>query len=116
MPVRRVVVATVVAGLAAWILSTHIFAAIDLRRVKIVQSPLAAVGGRVSATTAGFPQVNDLAPPFALIARVRNSSVEDGTFSFAIDGTVVCEQRVRAASVRRVDCEVTSDWSSADQP
>jgi hypothetical protein len=116
MPVRRVVVGTVVAGLAAWILSTHIFAAIDLLRVKIVQSPLAAVDGRVSATTAGFSQVNDLAPPVALIARVRNSSVEDGTFSFAIDGTVVCEQRVRAASVRRVDCEVTSGWSSADQP
>ena len=116
MPVRRVVVATVVAGLAAWILSTHIFAAIDLLRVKVVQSPLAAVDGRVSASTAGFPQVNDLAPPFALIARIRNSTDEDGTFSFAIDGTAVCEPRVPAVSVRRVDCAVARGWTSSDEP
>lgn len=109
--------ATVVAGLAAWILSTHVFAAIDLRRVKIVQAPLAAaVDGQVSATTAGFPQVNDLTPPFALIARIRNSSAEDRTFSFEIDGSSVCNPRVPAASVRRVDCIVTSGWTAADQP
>lgn len=113
MRAPRIVVATVVASVAAWVLSTHIFTAVNLLRVKVVQSPIAAINGRVRTTTSTFPQVNDLVPPFALIAHVRNSSAEVSTFSFAIDETVVCGHRIPAASLRRVDCVVTNEWSKA---
>ena len=60
--------ASVLAGLAALTLSTHVFVAVDRVRVKVLQTPTAATVGLVRATTAAYPQVNVLRPPFALIA------------------------------------------------
>jgi hypothetical protein len=114
MSPSRALGATVAAIGAALVLSTHVFGAISLLRIKVVQSPVSAVDGRLRTTTAGFPQVNDLRPPFALISRIHNQSGEVGSFSFAVDGTVVCNPRVPAGSFRRLDCDVTQGWNPAN--
>ncbi|HEV3057857.1 MAG TPA: hypothetical protein VGY48_06395 [Vicinamibacterales bacterium] len=112
MLLSRVVAAAAAACAAALILSTHAFVAIDLFRIKIVQSPVAADGG-VWTTTIRFPQVNDLRSPLALISRIHNASAETSTFSFAIGGTAICSARVPAGPPRRIDCAVTRELRTA---
>jgi hypothetical protein len=108
----RVAYATLAACAAAYILSTHAFVAIDLLRVKVVQSPVDAANGRVRVTTAGLSEVNALRAPFPLIARIANRSAETGAFVIALDGLVACPASVPAGRTSRVDCVVTRDWSS----
>ena len=111
----RVVRATVLAGLAALTLSTHVFVAIDRVRVKLLQAPTPATAAVVRATTAGFPEVNGLRPPFALIARINSVSAGTSPFSIAVDGAPVCERSVSGGSSRRVDCAVAGEWNSTTE-
>jgi hypothetical protein len=110
---RSVVGAIVLASLAALVLSTHVFVAIDHVRVKVLQAPVAAGSGIVRATTAGLPEVNALRPPFALIARINHDSTGTGTFSIAVDGAPVCERSVAGGNSRRIDCAITGAWNPA---
>lgn len=107
----RIVRATILAGLAALVLSTHVFVAVDLVRAKVLQAPTTATAGLVRATTAGFPEVNALRPPFALIARITNQSAGTSSFSVAVDGVPVCERDVAGGGSRRVDCAVAHEWN-----
>ncbi|HVH26523.1 MAG TPA: hypothetical protein VM818_07190 [Vicinamibacterales bacterium] len=109
----RLLRAVIVAGLAALLLSTHVFVAVDLLRVKIVEAPQRATAGVVSVTTTDFPQVNALSPPFALIARINHQSAETGRFVITADGAAVCERRVAGGRSRRIDCPLTTMWNPA---
>ena len=100
---------------AAWLLSTHVFVAIDRERVKLVQSPVMAVDGRVRVMTDSMPDLERLGPPFALIARVRNQSTSPGIVEVQVDGIHVCERRVPGDVSRRLDCAVTF-WSVGSPP
>jgi len=103
--------ASVLAGLAALTLSTHVFVAVDRVRVKVLQRPIAATVGLVRATTAAYPQVNVLRPPFALIARINSASAGTSRFSITVDGSPVCERDVAGGGSRRVDCAVVGAWN-----
>lgn len=107
----RILRATVLAGLAALTLSTHVFVTVDRTRVKVLQVPTAATAGLVRASTGGFPQVNGLRPPFALIARINSASAGTSPFSIAVDGALVCERDVAGGGSRRVDCAVAGGWN-----
>ena len=107
----RILRALALAGLAALTLSTHVFVAADRVRVKVLEAPTRATAGLVRATTAGFPQVNALRPPFALIARINFHSAGTGPFSIAVDGAPVCERYVAGGGSRRVDCVVAGRWN-----
>jgi hypothetical protein len=109
----RISSALVVAGLAALILQTHVFVAFRPIRAKMVQAPVAATAGEVRVGTAGVRAVEELRPPFALIARIRSSTGEAGLFSITVDGAPVCERRVAAGAARRIDCTVTTGWNPA---
>jgi hypothetical protein len=103
----------VLAGLAALTLSTHVFVAADRIRMKVLQTPTPAIVGLVRVTTAGFPEVNGLRPPFALVARIDFHSAGTGPFSIAVDGSQVCERYVTGGGSRRVDCAVAGEWNPA---
>jgi hypothetical protein len=103
----------VLASLAALTLSTHVFVSVDRVRAKMIQTPTAASAGRVRATTAGFPDVKALRPPFALIARINSASAGTASFSMMVDGSVVCERDVAGGGPRRVDCAVDREWNPA---
>jgi hypothetical protein len=103
--------ASVLAGLAALTLSTHVFVAVDRVRVKVLQTPTAATVGLVRATTAAYPQVKVLRPPFALIARINIASAGTSRFSITVDGSLVCERDVAGGASRRVDCAVVGAWN-----
>src|SRR5580765_7649310 len=103
--------ATVLAGLAALALSTHVFVTVDQIRVIVLQAPATATAGLARATTAGLPAVNALQPPFALIARIHGPTAGTSPFSIAVDGAPVCERFVAAGGSRRVDCAVAGTWN-----
>src|ERR1700704_3794171 len=107
----RILRATVLAGLAALVLFTHVFVDIDRVRVKVLPAPTPATAGLVRATTAGFPEANQLRPPFALIARINGPAAGTSRFSIAVDGAPVCERDVAGGASRRVDCAVAGAWN-----
>jgi hypothetical protein len=108
---RRILRAAILAALAALVLSTHVFVAIDRVRVKVLEAPTPAAAGLVRATTRGFDEANALRPPFALIARINSLSPGTSTFSIAVDGAPVCMRDVADGRTRRVDCAVGGAWS-----
>ena len=105
----RILRAAVLAGLAALVLYTHVFVAVDRLRVKVIQAPTPATAGLVRATTVGFPAANALRPPFALIARITSPGTS--RFSIAIDKAPVCSRDVAGGGTRRVDCTVGGAWN-----
>ena len=113
MRVIRILGALVAAGLAALIFQTHVFVAFRPIRAKVVQAPVRATAGLVRVTTAGFPGVGELRPPFALIARIRSSPGDAGLFAVTVDGAPACDRRVAAGPARRIDCAVTAGWRPA---
>jgi len=107
----RIVRAIVLAGIAALLLATHVFVAIDRVRVNVLEAPTSATAGVVRANTGGFPAANELRPPFALIARINGQSAETGSFTISIDGAPVCKRDVVGGGSRRVDCAVAVPWN-----
>ncbi len=105
--------ATIVATLAALVFETHVFVAFQQVRVKVVQAPVAAASGVVRVTTAGFPRVKELRPPFALIARVKAPGGAASQVAIAVDGLRVCERGVAGGAARRIDCAVDAPWNPA---
>jgi hypothetical protein len=81
----RVIRAAVLTGLAALTLSTHVFVSLDRVRVKVLEASTLPTGGQVRVSTTG-PQVNELRPPFALIARIKTGSGRASAFTIAVDG------------------------------
>jgi len=113
LPPARIFRASVLASLAALMLSTHVFVSVDRVRAKVIQAPTPASAGRVQATTAGIPEVKALRPPFALIARINSATAGTAPFSITVDGSLVCERDVAGGGPRRVDCAVDREWSPA---
>jgi hypothetical protein len=107
----RILRATVLAGLAALTMATHVFVAIDRIRVKVVEAPTAATAAVVRATTVRSPAANELRSPFALIARINSQSAERNSFSISVDGASVCKRDVAGGGSRRVDCAVAGPWN-----
>ena len=107
----RVIWATVLTALAALMLSTHVFVSLDRVRAKVLETPTPPTAGRVRVTTAGFPQVSELRPPFALIARIKSGAGGVSAFTIAVDGQPVCEPSVVGGGTRRVDCAVSGVWT-----
>ncbi len=102
----------VLAGVAALVFHTHVFVEFHPIRAKVAQAPIASTDGIVRVTTAGFPQLRSLRPPFALIARIKTSAAGTERFTFEVNGAPACERRVAGGATRRVDCAV----SGAGQP
>ena len=113
MSAARILRALVFASLAALVFHTHVFVAFHAVRAKVVQAPIQAVDGTVRVTTAGFPQLKGLRPPFALIARITAPSADRLRFRIAFDGSPACEREVAGGASRRVDCAVTAGGGSA---
>jgi 4-amino-4-deoxy-L-arabinose transferase-like glycosyltransferase len=109
----RILRALALATLAALVFHTHVFVAFHAVRAKLLQAPVSAADGSVRVTTAGFPQLKDLRPPFAVIARVRAPSAGSLRIQIAFDGSLVCERDVAGGASRRVDCAVTAGGESA---
>jgi 4-amino-4-deoxy-L-arabinose transferase-like glycosyltransferase len=113
MSAPRILRALALATLAALVFHTHVFVAFRPIRAKVVQTPTAATAGVVRVTTAGFPKLKDLRPPFALIARINAPSAGNHRFQVAFDGSPACERVVVGGRARRVDCAVTAGGGTA---
>ena len=111
----RIAAALALAAFAALVFHTHVFVGLRPIRAKVVQAPVPAVGGVVRVTTAGFPQLRDLRPPFALIARIAAPSGGSSLVRVSYDGAPVCERSVSGGAPRRIDCAVTSGAAAADR-
>src|SRR6185295_5730831 len=85
----------------------------DRIRVKVLPAATPATAGLVHATTADFPEANQLQPPFALIARINGPGAGTSRFSISVDGAPVCERDVAGGGSRRVDCVVAGAWKPA---
>src|SRR5437867_9816560 len=106
--------AAILAGLAALVLATHVFVAIDRARVKLVEAPTTPVAGVVHTSFAGFRDVSRLRPPFALVARIDSRSSGPARFSVTVDDRPICEPAV-SAGLARIDCVVSTTWNPAVQ-
>ena len=113
MSAIRVLRALVFAALAALVFHTHVFVAFRPIRAKVIETPMAAAAGVVRFTTTGFPQLKDLRPPFALIARIKPAALGTGRFQITFDRSPACERVVEGGASRRVDCAVTSGSDAA---
>ena len=109
----RLLRALVFASLAALVFHTHVFVEFHPVRAKVVQAPVPAVDGTVRVTTAGFPQLKGLRPPFALIARIKPSAAGSQRVRISFDGSPACERDVEGGASRRVDCAVTAGEAAA---
>jgi len=108
----RVFRAAVLGALAALVVATRIFVDIDRVRVKLTAGPAAATAGlaRVPAAAADFPDISQLRPPFALIARIDNPTSGNASYTVTVDGERVCDRAV-AGGAHRIDCAVTGAWN-----
>jgi hypothetical protein len=106
----RWVVGPLAATALTAVLATRGYVSIDAIRVRLVTAARAAEAGAVHAGTASRPEVNQLHPPFALIARIDNRSGTASNFTIDVDGERVCDATVEAATSRRIDCDVTRGW------
>jgi 4-amino-4-deoxy-L-arabinose transferase-like glycosyltransferase len=111
--VLRILYALAIAGLASAVWLTHVFVEFHPIRAKVVQAPIPAVDGTVRVTTAGFPQLKGLRPPFALIARIKAPSTDSLRIRIAFDGSPTCERTIAGGASRRVDCAVTAGHGAA---
>lgn len=93
------------------VLASRVFVTFDTVRIKIVQNPIAALEGHVQLSTDQLIGLDQLAPPFAVIARLRHDSPTTGHFEILIDGRVVCSRIARPGATRRVDCAWSGDWN-----
>ena len=109
----RIPCALAFAGLASAVWLTHVFVEFHPIRAKVVQAPIPAVDGIVRVTTAGFPQLKGLRPPFAVIARIKAPSTDSLRIRIAFDGSPTCEHTIAGGASRRVDCAVTSGGETA---
>ena len=109
----RVLRALVFASLAALVFHTHVFVAFHPVRAKVLHAPVASADGLVRVTTTGFPQLESLRPPFALIARIKAPSVGSHRVRISFDGSPACERVVEGGASRRIDCAVTSGTGTA---
>jgi hypothetical protein len=78
-------------------------------RVKLVQTPVAPIGGTVRVDIGPPGSIGQLRPPFAVIARIRNDTATTQRFALNIDGRPVCERSVRGG-IERIDCAGQAGW------
>lgn len=103
---RRALGAGLVA-IALLALSQRVVAGRSHVRLRIVTSALEPVTGRITLPVPdSAPSLAREPAPYAAIWRISNTSASSGVFVFAIDGRPVCERRVQAAAMRRLDCAV----------
>lgn len=100
-----------VTAVVALLMATHVFVAVPLARVKVVEAPLASANGEVRAVLAGS-SAQELPPPFALIGRIDNRG-ETASFTVSIDGTAVCTTTIDKGRSSRFDCSPMRAWSDA---
>ena len=106
--VRRIVLAVLAAVICSWIFATGVFLDFEPIRIRMVREPMPVTDGEARLDIVD-ERANDLRPPFALIARLRNDTDQPLRFSIRVNTHTVCETRVAAFSARRVDCAVR-DW------
>jgi hypothetical protein len=109
----RLLCALAIAGLASAVWLSHVFVEFHPIRAKVVQAPIPAIDGTVRVTTAGFPQLKGLRPPFALIARVKAPTPGSQRVRISFDGSPACERLVAGGASRRVDCDVIAGDGAA---
>jgi len=111
--VRRLLSALLLATAGVLFFSTRVFTGFEPLRIKAVQDPTAATAGRVDLAVA-HDKVGGLQAPWALIARIRNDAPVSQEFVIRLDGASLCSTTLRARSRRRIDCGVTSSWTSTN--
>ncbi len=102
--------AAVIAGVCGLVLATRVFVAFEPHRVKLVETPVASVD-RVVRVTVRDASLDQLHPPFAVIARMGHHSAERQPFSIAVDGRRICDVTVAGGEARRVDCALRGEWT-----
>jgi hypothetical protein len=110
----RIFLAIAVGAFGAWMVSVHVFVAIDRVRVKALPEPVQAVEGAVRVTLSRLKGMTTLRPPLALIARVQREGADQAAVSITIDDVPVCERVVPTGRPRRLDCAVTRWGDSRD--
>jgi hypothetical protein len=110
----RLRIALLIATSLSVVLARSVFVEFDPVRVKLVEAPTAASNGTVQIGTRGFGRIDDLTPPFAIIARVRGDRSTSARYQVHVDGEVVCAPDVAGAESRRVDCALQAGWHRQD--
>ena len=90
------------------------FVEFDPVRVKLVETATTASNGTVQVGTNGFAGIDDLTPPFAIIARIRGDGSTSERYRIQVDGEAVCAPDVAGGRARRVDCVLQAGWRRQD--
>jgi hypothetical protein len=94
------------------VLALRVYTTFDPVRLKLVETPITAVGAAVHVIADERMERFTTTAPLAVIARLSHDSLEVGLFEIHIDGRVVCRPRVRPGAPRRVDCA----WPGESSP
>jgi hypothetical protein len=103
---QPVVMALICAGALCSVFATRVTPTFRSFRLKAVTRTVVPTGGAVIIEVPAFDNAA-VAPPFALVARIRNLSSGPQRFSTTVDDERVCEADVRNGD-HRVDCVATA--------
>ena len=106
----RVVRAVFLAAVFGAIVHAHGFTEFDGIRIKIVRGVEHPAEGVARSRVPRPSRINDLVPPFAVIAEISNDLPDAADFTLRVDDTAVCTRRVPGTSIQRVDCAMTGGW------
>jgi hypothetical protein len=105
---RPALIATALCG----VLATRVFVDITPVRVKVVETAMAAVAGTVHVDAKGAPRIEQLAAPFAVIARIRGGTASPELLTIRMDGQTVCQFAVTGPESERIDCAMPDGWQA----
>ena len=103
--------AALLSGALCVVLATRVTVSFEPWRLKIVQTTIVPLSGKVTVDAVSTPGSPDLEPPLAIIARVQNDSTTSQHFDFEIDGGGVCNPTVPGRASRRLDCTLSKRWA-----
>lgn len=108
---RRLWRALLLAAALSAVLATRVASGFDPLRFKLVQTATVPVHGSVQADLDRLEPARRLAPPFAVIARIRNDSPAPQRFTVLVDNRAVCSRIVpNGGGTHRVDCAAREPW------
>ena len=112
---RRIIVGTLIALFVSTAWLTRAYTDFTPLRFKVVETPIAAASGRVTVTTAAFPDVRTLPPASAVIARIKTDAAPSTSLTIAIDGRDICRRSLGGPGSHRVDCASNAAWDASGE-
>src|SRR6185436_395826 len=98
------------AGLIALVVGTRTFVSFLPVRVVALSQPV-PVGEPALTVRLRNSRLDNLQPPFAVVARVSHHARAGARLSIDLDGSRACDVSLPAGATKRYDCAATGPWT-----